>query len=425
MGFKWFDGYSWGVSFLVTLVLMLLLCVCVSPMVDYCGLSAVSGFLCFDTVSFYLIILSSLLVLSLLFFVKDLSSVSLVMLILSVVCSVLSYCCVNSFWFWCFYELSILSLLLLLIVESPYSERYVASWYLLGYSVLSSLPMLLCLVYLSLRLGTFNFGCWSLWEGGSVDCVVLVVLGVLFIVKVPLTPFHVWLPLVHAEATSPVSVCLSGYVMKLGILGLCRICSWVLPDFVFTVPYLVVCLVSSFLFFFGACCELDGKRWLAFMSLSHIVIACVCLGEFEYEGVGLCLLYCLGHGLSAAVTFIFLWVSYEITGSRNWLVLKSVVWSGPLFSCIGVFCLCSVMSFPPTVQFFCEVYAVVKSFWFSGLLFFLLGLYLFISGLVPLFLICVFLVRHISLRCCVGEVFGLIVPIVFLLCWCVILFLVG
>lgn len=42
------------------------------------------------------------------------------------------------------------------------------------------------------------------------------------------------------------------------------------------------------------------------MSLSHIVIACVCLGEFEYEGVGLSLLYCLGHGLSARLMFVFL-----------------------------------------------------------------------------------------------------------------------
>lgn len=88
----------------------------------------------------------------------------------------------------------------------------------------------------------------------------LIVLSVLFIVKIPLIPFHVWLPLVHAEATSPVSVCLRGYVMKLGILGLCRICGWVLPDYVFSVVYLVACLVSSFLFFFLACCELDGKR---------------------------------------------------------------------------------------------------------------------------------------------------------------------
>lgn len=51
-----------------------------------------------------------------------------------------------------------------------------------------------------------------------------------------------------------------------------------------------------------------------------------------------------------------------MSGSRNWLVLKSVVLGGSFFNCVGVFCLCVVMSFPPTVQFFCEVYSVVKSF---------------------------------------------------------------
>lgn len=80
---------------------------------------------------------------------------------------------------------------------------------------------------------------------------------------------------------------------------------------------MVVGLRAALLFFFCATRELDGKRWLAFLSLSHIMISSVCLylGDFNLSGVSF--LYCLGHGISAGVIFICLWGLYEVFGSRN------------------------------------------------------------------------------------------------------------
>lgn len=156
--------------------------------------------------------------------------------------------------------MSILLLLLLLVLESPYSERYIASWYLLGYVVLTSLPMLLCIFYLSLSWGRFNLRFWFDSYEGCVGSGVFAVLAVMFLTKVPLPPFHVWLPIVHAEASRIVSVCLRGYIMKLGILGICRFCSYLLPDVVLSNLYMVVALLLAVLFFFSATRELDGKR---------------------------------------------------------------------------------------------------------------------------------------------------------------------
>ncbi len=211
--------------------------------------------------------------------------------------------------------MSILPLLLLLILESPYSERYIASWYLLGYVVLTSLPMLLCIFYVSLIRGSFFISSWKACEMGGVT--VFLLLSIMFITKIPLPPFHVWLPIVHAEASRSVSVCLRGYVMKLGILGVCRFCRWLLPRFVFSSYYVLLGLCLAVLFFFRASRELDGKRWLAFLRLSHIVVAatCLCVSGFDLSSVSF--FYCLGHGLSAGVRFILLWGLYEVTGSRN------------------------------------------------------------------------------------------------------------
>nr|YP_009240945.1 NADH dehydrogenase subunit 4 [Brachycladium goliath]ALN38358.1 NADH dehydrogenase subunit 4 [Brachycladium goliath] len=425
MGFKEVDGYSWLVGFFLVLLSVLLFGVFGFSCQDFCISSVGSvvwGVFCFDFVGCYLVLLSVLLWLSLLFFCGWVSRVSLFWIGVSVFFSVLSYVCVHALWFWVFYELSILPLLLLLVLESPYSERYVASWYLLGYVVLTSLPMLLCFYYISSEIGSFSI---CLWGSEGLGVGVFFVLGVMFITKIPLPPFHVWLPIVHAEATSAVSVCLSGYIMKLGILGVVRFGTRFLSDYIFSSLYMLVVLGVSVLFFFSASRELDGKRWLAFLSLSHILIASLCLCVVGFDGSGLSLLYCLGHGFSAGVTFVLLWVVYEVSGSRNWGVLKYGLSSSLLVRCLCGACLCTVASLPPTVQFFCEVFVVSEAGFVSVLFFFVLFLYLFFGGLVPVFLLGGLLSRHYNIGFGGGKIFGALGSVLLLLVWGFGLFLVG
>ena len=125
-------------------------------------LSSFGSWFVVDSLSFYLRLLSVLLG-GVMFFICDfISNRSVVIISLRVVSSVLCYMSVKVLLFWVFYEVSILSLFYLLVVDSPYSERYIASWYLLGYVVLTSLPMLLCLVFLSVFYGSLSMVDWSI-----------------------------------------------------------------------------------------------------------------------------------------------------------------------------------------------------------------------------------------------------------------------
>ncbi len=119
----------------------------------------------------------------------------------------------------------------------------------------TSLPLILILLYLSYIKGSVFF---SLWGFYSDYIFIYVALAFIFFTKVPLFPFHTWLPIVHAEATRIVSMFLSGYIMKLGILGIYR-CT----PFVFSgnfVGYLYLCCIFSVFFLVTASGELDGKR---------------------------------------------------------------------------------------------------------------------------------------------------------------------
>nr|YP_009689306.1 NADH dehydrogenase subunit 4 [Postharmostomum commutatum]QEL51322.1 NADH dehydrogenase subunit 4 [Postharmostomum commutatum] len=401
MKFGKFDWYSGSLVFGVLLSVYLVVNIYSSVVwwgLGSCTTFSSGGYFMFDIVSFYLTLLTIILGMLLIFSLSSITLRCVIFLGLSLVSGILSYCVSHALLFWGFYEVSILSLLYLLVAESPYSERFIAGWYLVGYVVFTSLPMLLILLYLSGVCGSFNFMEWcnvnSTWY--SYNWWLLVLLGILFITKIPLFPFHVWLPLVHAEASSAVSICLSGYIMKLGLLGVYRFCSVVLVDGVFSEVYLGLLLVMALIFFAGACSELDGKRWLALLSLSHIVIAAVIFYAAGYFSSGLVYVYSVGHGLSAGLVFMVLWWCYELSGTRNWNVLKFVLGGSLLFRCLIVVGLCTVASLPTSLQFFCEVQSLSDLADKSCIVFVFFCVYLFFSSLVPFFLLGGLLSRHFS-----------------------------
>nr|UFQ88630.1 NADH dehydrogenase subunit 4 [Anthocephalum sp. LRP 10372] len=375
--YKFFSSYVFLVfSFLTTLCLL------------YSGgisLSSLFGNVCsdlilLDSLSFYLITLVFLLGFMSLSSVGSSFSVSTkFFLFLSLLFSCLCFCVNHAVLFWCFYELSMLPLLYLIFKDSPYSERFIAGWYFTVYLLITSLPLILTLLYLGSANGTLVI---SEWGHSAASLSVYVVLCFIFFTKVPLSPFHTWLPIVHAEATSIVSIFLSGYIMKLGLLGVFRCGSFIFSSWFY--PYLFFCCVLSIFFIVTASNEMDGKRWLAFLSLSHIVVAFLSFFSCSWESLNLSFIFCLGHGLSAGLVFGLLWLFYETTNSRNWLLLKDgVSGNAILLSCL--FAMLSLCSFPPTLQFFCEVNLLLEST-YSVYLTLFWCFYLFFGGLVPLVL---------------------------------------
>nr|UFQ89242.1 NADH dehydrogenase subunit 4 [Caulobothrium sp. MZUSP 8009] len=380
-----------------------------------CIISSVvlSNYFLFDSLSFYLLLLVVFLgVFSLLSLNTFIDTSTITFLFFSLLFSGVCFCINHSILFWCLYELSMLPLLYLIFRDSPYSERFLAGWYFAVYLLVTSLPLILILLYLSFVNGSCYFSNWSINSGVSLS--IFIILSFIFFTKVPLCPFHTWLPIVHAEATSIVSIFLSGYIMKLGLLGVFRCSPFLFGSSFF--PYLIICCLFSVFFLVTASSELDGKRWLAFLSLGHIVIPFLGYFVCGWESVSLTFLYCLGHGLSAGLVFGLLWFFYDATNSRNWLLLKSGV-SGKVTTFIIIVGLLSLCSFPPTLQFFCEVGLLVQSsgsylfliFWFS---------YLFLGGLIPLVLCGHMLVRNESLESTSYTLFNYLFYFFYLSVWC-------
>nr|YP_010323906.1 NADH dehydrogenase subunit 4 [Paradiplozoon yunnanensis]UKP90069.1 NADH dehydrogenase subunit 4 [Paradiplozoon yunnanensis] len=336
----------------------------------------------FDYLFFYISFLVVLIFLFILGVSYSTSFIVTLLLFLSCFFSVMCCCVYNCVIFWGFYELSILFVLFLLFFDSPYSDRFLAGWYLLCYFVFCGFPLLGCLIYFFYLNGSFNFLFWDYYFFDEAFFGLFVVFF-LFVAKVPLPPFHSWLPVVHAEASSFVSVCLSGYIMKLGLVGILRFCFCLLGNG-FLYFYFFCLFPFCVLIIFSCSEELDYKRWLAMLSVGHIMIGVLCL--LSYDGLsGFCnsLLFGLGHGLSACFFFFFIYYLELIGGSRVIPFTNVVFGWGLSSSLVCLFGYMFVASFPPFITFFIEVWLLFKFSIFSIVFFIWMLFYLFFSSLIP------------------------------------------
>nr|YP_009442302.1 NADH dehydrogenase subunit 4 [Paratetraonchoides inermis]ATN95412.1 NADH dehydrogenase subunit 4 [Paratetraonchoides inermis] len=284
-------------------------------------------------------------------FITTLLTNNLIFILIIMLSSFICFFTNNIIIFYFSYELSILPILFLLLNNSPYSERYLAAWYLLGYVSFTSFPLVLSLIFLLFTNNNefinINFN----------NIIISSILFILFIIKIPLFPFHNWGPIVHAEANTLVSILLSGFIMKLGINGIFKFCenlTFYLENFI------IIVFISSIFFLIVTFFEIDIKRWLAYLSLAHITISAIGFYTCENDNFIVVSLFCLGHGFSAASLFFLFEYIYNLVGSRNWLILLINNNFNVLFKIILVLNFLTLISFPLSLQFLSEVEIILN-----------------------------------------------------------------
>jgi NADH-quinone oxidoreductase subunit M len=135
-----------------------------------------------------------------------------------------------------------------------------------------------------------------------------------FAIKVPLFPFHTWLPLAHVEAPTAGSVLLAGVLLKLGTYGFLRLALPILPLAVESIGVPLVASLSVVGIIYGAFCALsqtDMKRLVAYSSVSHLGFAMLGLFALNAEGLAGGTLQMINHGLSTGALFLLVGMLYE------------------------------------------------------------------------------------------------------------------
>lgn len=231
--------------------------------------------------------------------------------------------------FFLFYELELIPLYLLIAIWGGARRGYAATKFLI-YTAVSGILILasfLGIVWLS---GGSNFALESLNTTTlPLATQLLLLAGILvgFGIKIPLVPFHTWLPDAHVEASTPISVLLAGVLLKLGTYGLLRFGMNLLPEaWHYVAPWLAIWAAISVLY--GASCAIaqtDMKKMVAYSSIGHmgyVLLAAAAATPLSILGA---VLQMISHGLISAMLFLLVGVVYQKAGSRDLEVLQGLL----------------------------------------------------------------------------------------------------
>lgn len=279
--------------------------------------------------------------------------------------------------FYVFFELSLVPLFFLIGIWGGPERRYAARKFLI-YTLVGSLITLLGVIGVVIacytRTGVMTFSIPRLVElvhqqlvtedgaqqafWASVQFWTFLALTAGFAVKVPLFPFHTWLPLAHVEAPTAGSVDLAGVLLKVGAYGFLRLCVPLAPDATLNLGLPLVTTLAAIGIIYGAFCAYaqdDIKRMVAYSSVSHLGM-CM-LGMFTLNVIGLtgALLLMINHGLSTGALFLMIGMIYERYHTRRMSDYGGMARVLPLFGCLMVFVTLTSIGLPGLNGFVSEV----------------------------------------------------------------------
>lgn len=291
------------------------------------------------------------------------------------------------FLFYVFWEVMLLPMYFLIGMLGGPQREYAAIKFFL-YTLFGSVLMLVAILALYFTCGrTFDMLQLMevaptalngvLWWGMSAVKVIWVLLFIGFAIKVPVFPFHTWLPLAHVEAPTAISVILAGILLKLGVYGILRINYTMLPDAVwwFAGALAVLGLINVI---WGAMCALaqkDLKKLVAYSSINHMgylllgMAAVIAAGAVNgnnvlaaQAGLGGAVFQMFNHGTISAMLFILVGVIYDRAHHRDIEGFGGLASQMPIYSGIVAVAFFAGLGLPGLSGFVSEAMCFIGAF---------------------------------------------------------------
>jgi NADH-quinone oxidoreductase subunit M len=294
------------------------------------------------------------------------------------------------FLFYVFWELMLLPMYFLIGVWGGPRREYAAIKFFL-YTLFGSVLMLLALLalYFSVsvidpatgeKMHTFNmlammnpqnYDPGSLLAGFNTAWryLAFIALFIGFAIKVPIFPFHTWLPDAHVEAPTAISVILAGVLLKMGTYGLLRISFPIFPDaaLYYQIPLAILAFINIV---YGALCAMaqeDFKKLIAYSSISHMGIVLLGMAALNTQGITGAIFQMFNHGTITAMLFLIVGVIYDRAHTRGLSEFGGLMNKMPKYSGVMAIAFFAALGLPGMSGFVSEAFSFLGAFQSSAI----------------------------------------------------------
>jgi NADH-quinone oxidoreductase subunit M len=291
----------------------------------------------------------------------------------------------DMFLFYVFWELMLLPMYFLIGIWGGPRREYAAIKFFL-YTLLGSVLILLVMLglYFSVsitdpatgqQMHTFNmlammdpknFVSGSLLAGLGTywRYVAFIALFIGFAIKVPIFPFHTWLPDAHVEAPTAISVILAGVLLKMGAYGLLRISFPIFPDAMLKYAF-PLAVLGAINIIYGALCAMaqtDFKKLIAYSSISHMGVVLLGIASLNTQGVAGGVLQMFNHGVVTAMLFLVVGVIYDRAHTRGINEFGGLANQMPVYTGIMTIAFFAAIGLPGLSEFVSELLSYLGAF---------------------------------------------------------------
>lgn len=275
------------------------------------------------------------------------------------------FCSLDLLMFYLLFEAVLIPMFFIVGIFGSRERKVRASYLLFLYTLVSSILLFIAILFIYFKTGTTNFILLKTFQFDPfVERICWLAFFSSFAVKMPIVPFHIWLPEAHCEAPTAGSVILAGILLKLGGYGFLRFSLGLFPDASsFFTPFIYV--LSSFGVVYASLTTLqqvDLKKIIAYSSVGHMGLVTIGIFSGSIQGILGSIVLMVSHGITSGALFIAIGLLYERHHTRVVRYYTGLIHTMPLFSVFFIIFTLANLGLPTTSNFVGEFFVLVGCF---------------------------------------------------------------